>query len=131
MSRKSIILFDGICNLCNSSINLIIDLDRQKRFKFTSLQSEKGLELLKYHDLNITPETIILIENNKVYQKSEAVLKICKKLIFPLPILYAFIIIPKGIRDIVYDTVAANRYKWFGKKEVCRIPTPELKERFL
>lgn len=131
MSRHSIILFDGVCNLCNSSINLIIDLDRKKQFKFTSLQSEKGLELLKSHELNITPETIILLENNKVYQKSEAVLRVCKKLIFPLPILYFFIIIPKGIRDYVYDTVAANRYKWFGRKEACRIPTPDLKERFL
>jgi len=129
--QKSLILFDGVCNLCNSSVNIIIDLDRRKKFLFSSLQSEEGKSILSKHQINTVPETIILVEEGNVYQKSTAVLHICRKLIFPLPIFYLFLIIPKFIRDAVYDFVAANRYKWFGAKETCRIPTPELKERFL
>ena len=128
---KALILFDGVCNLCNSSVNIIIDLDRKKQFLFTSLQSDKGQEILEKHQLNSSPETIILVKNGKAYQKSTAVLHICKKLIFPFPLLFALIVIPRVLRDTVYDFIAANRYKWFGKKDACRIPTPELQERFL
>ncbi len=132
MGREhAVILFDGVCNLCNSSVNLIIDLDRKKEFLFSSLQSDEGQALLKENQLNTSPETIVLVKEGKIYQKSTAVLHICRKLIFPLPLLYGFIIVPKTIRDAVYDFIAANRYKWFGKKDSCRIPTPELQERFL
>jgi predicted DCC family thiol-disulfide oxidoreductase YuxK len=131
VSEQSIILFDGVCNLCNSSVNTIIDLDTKKRFRFSSLQSDKGIDILKRHQINATPETIILVQDGRVFQKSGAVLRICRSLIFPMPLLFIFIIIPAIIRDGVYDIVAANRYRWFGKKDQCRLPTPELKERFL
>ncbi|MBT30890.1 MAG: thiol-disulfide oxidoreductase [Thalassobius sp.] len=127
----SIILFDGVCNLCNGSVNFIIDHDKKNRFKFTSLQSEKGQELLKKHNLNLELESIILVENEKTYQKSDAALRISKKLNFPIPLLYVAIIIPRLIRDQIYNYIAKNRYKWFGKSDSCRMPTPELKAKFI
>ena len=127
----SIILFDGVCNLCNGSVNFIIDHDKKNRFKFTSLQSDKGQELLKKHNLNQALESIILIENKMAYQKSDAALHISKKLSFPFSSLYIFIIVPQFIRDKIYNLIARNRYKWFGKSESCRIPTPELKAKFI
>ena len=132
MSEFSIILFDGVCNLCNSSVNFIIDHDKKNDFRFASLQSEAGQDLLKKFHLNVKDfDSIILIENGKHYQRSSAVLKIVKKFPGLWKLLYLFIIFPPPVRDFVYDIIAANRYKWFGKKDSCRVPTPELKEKFL
>ena len=132
MTKFNIILFDGVCNLCNSSVNLIIDHDKKNDFRFASLQSEAGQDLLKKFHLNVKDfDSIILIENGKHYQRSSAVLKIVKKFPGLWKLLYLFIIVPKPLRDFVYDNIADNRYKWFGKKESCRVPTPELKEKFL
>ena len=132
MTEFSIILFDGVCNLCNSSVNFIIDHDKKNDFRFASLQSEAGQDLLKKFHLNVKDfDSIILIENGKHYQRSSAVLKIVKKFPGLWKLLYLFIIVPKPLRDFVYDNIADNRYKWFGKKESCRVPTPELKEKFL
>ncbi|UZR93334.1 thiol-disulfide oxidoreductase DCC family protein [Chondrinema litorale] len=130
-SSYSIILFDGVCNLCNGSVNFIIDHDKKNRFKFTSLQSETGQKLLETHNLNLELESIILIENEKTYQKSDAALQISKKLNFPVPMLYIAIIIPRFLRDHIYNYIAKNRYKWFGKSDSCRMPTPELKAKFI
>ncbi|MFZ1320060.1 MAG: thiol-disulfide oxidoreductase DCC family protein [Ignavibacteria bacterium] len=132
MDKSKIILFDGVCNLCNSSVNFIIDNDNINTFKFASLQSEKGTELLKKYDLfdkNI--DSVILIENDKAYLKSDAALKIAKTLGGKYKLIYGFIILPAFIRNFFYDIIAKNRYKWFGKKDSCRIPTPELKTKFL
>lgn len=115
--NQSIVLFDGVCNLCNSAIRFIIKRDKEKIFKLSPLQSSFSEDLnqqfhFKQPDLN----SIILIENNKVYYKSTAVLRVVKKLNGPIKILYIFIIIPPFIRDAVYMVIAKNRYRWFGKR---------------
>ncbi|MFI8380217.1 thiol-disulfide oxidoreductase DCC family protein [Leeuwenhoekiella sp. NPDC079379] len=130
--NSKIILFDGVCNLCNGAINFIIKQDSSGVFKFTSLQSETGMRLLQKH--NIDPEktdSIILVEGDRASVKSTAALRISRFLDKGYPLLYVFMIVPGFIRNIVYDFIAKNRYKWFGKKESCMIPTPELKSRFL
>ncbi len=130
--KQKIILFDGICNLCNNSVTFVIKRDSKNLFKYAALQSEAGKELVKEHGIDTeTTDSIILIEANKAYVKSSAALRIAKHLSGGWPLLYGFIIIPTFLRNWVYDWVARNRYKWFGKKESCMIPTPELKEKFL
>ena len=127
-----IILFDGVCNLCNSSVNFIIDHDKDDVFKFASLQSESGQELLKMNNLETENfDSIIFSDNGRIYTQSTAVLRIVKDFPGLWKILYAFIIVPPFIRNFLYDFIANNRYKWFGKKDSCRIPTPELKSKFL
>lgn len=130
--KSKIVLFDGVCNLCNGAINFIIKRDPGATIKFASLQGETGQKLLKKHAIN-TAETdsIILIEENRVSVKSTAALRISKSMNKAYPLLYGFMIVPKFIRNAVYDVIARNRYKWFGKKDSCMIPTPELKSRFL
>ena len=130
--NNSIILFDGVCNLCNNSVQFIIKRDKKKRFLFTSLQSDAARDILLQFQLkNSEMDSIICIENGKIYQKSNAILKIVKHLNGIWKISYGFIIIPKFIRDYVYIIIAKNRYRWFGKREVCMIPTKELQMRFL
>lgn len=129
---KSIILFDGVCNLCNSSVQFIIKHDKSNHFLFTSLQSDAGQQILLQNNLeNLNFKTILLLENGKIYDKSTAILRINKKLNGLYPMLYGFIIIPKFIRDAIYNFISKNRYKWFGKQESCMIPTRELKAKFL
>ena len=117
LKNKSILLFDGVCNLCNASVNFIIKHDKKAHFKFASLQSDAAKELLlQYKAKKIKMDSIILIENGTFYKKSTAALIISKKLNGGFKILYVFIIIPTFIRDWVYNYIAKNRYKWFGKK---------------
>ena len=129
---KSVILFDGVCNLCNSSINFIIKNDKKKYFLFASLQSDaaKGI-LLQHNSKNNSMNSIILIENGIVYEKSSAILKIATHLPNGYQILSIFIIIPTIIRDSIYMFISKNRYKWFGKKDSCIIPSKEIEDRFL
>lgn len=130
--NKSIILFDGVCNLCNSSVNFVIDHDPEGRFKLGTLQSDKAKEYLAGHNLNNDEiQTVILIENEKIYTRSTAALRIAKRLQGPVRLTWLFIVLPRIIRDPVYNWVARNRYKWFGKREQCRVPTPELRNRFI
>jgi len=132
LENKSIILFDGVCNLCNNAVQFIIKKDKKHHFLFTSLQSDAAQELLLHFKLkNSDFDSIILIQNNKVYQKSTAILQISRNLPSFWKLNYAFIIFPKFIRDFVYTIIANNRYKWFGKKDSCMVPTEELKARFL
>jgi predicted DCC family thiol-disulfide oxidoreductase YuxK len=132
MLVSKLVLFDGVCNLCNSSIQFIIKHDKAAKFKFAPLQSPLAAERLSVLKLGNAPfSSIIYVENDEVYQKSTAALKIAKHLDGAWPLLYAFMIVPKFIRDRVYDFIAKNRYKWFGKTEACWLPTPELKARFL
>ncbi|MCM3116401.1 thiol-disulfide oxidoreductase DCC family protein [Neobacillus sp. MER 74] len=126
-----IILFDGICNLCNNSVQFIIKRDTIGFFKFTSLQSETGQALLKKYGLNKDLNSFVLLENGKAYVKSSAALRVCSKLGSAWPILSILRFLPPFSRDFLYDIVAKNRYKWFGKKESCMLPLPEWKERFL
>ncbi|MCC6288665.1 MAG: thiol-disulfide oxidoreductase DCC family protein [Chitinophagaceae bacterium] len=130
--KDHIILFDGVCNLCNSSIQFVLKKDKKKQFYFTSLQSNAGQQLLKQYQLSPNKfDSFVLIENNKAYTRSTAALRVVKKLSGLWPLLYIFIIIPPFIRNTVYDWVARNRYKWFGKSESCMLPTPELNARFV
>ena len=132
LKNKTIILFDGVCNLCNNSVQFIIKKDKKKQFLFTSLQSDAARDILLQFQLkNSEMNSILLIENGEVYQKSDAILKIVKYLNGIWKMSYGFIIIPKFIRDYVYMLIAKNRYRWFGKREVCMIPTKELQMRFL
>lgn len=128
-----IILFDGVCNFCNSSVNFVIDRDHKKKFKFAALQSDIGKDLLSNLGLNSLGnyDSVILIKNNKVYKKSAAALEICLNLQGFWKWLYVFKVLPWFIRDLFYDLIAKNRYRWFGKTEACRVPEPGLKERFL
>ena len=128
----SIILFDGVCNLCNGAVNFVIKRDPRNVFKFTPLQEKQGVLLLKKHAVDSRKlDSIVLIENGNVYIKSSAALRIARKMSNLWPLFFVLLIIPSFIRDGVYDFIAKNRYKWFGKKEQCMIPTPGMKEKFL
>ena len=131
--NKKIILFDGVCNLCNSSINYVIDHDKKDVFRFASLQSELGKTIQDYLGIkNTNLDTIILyIPNEAYYIKSTAALKIMITFSGIWKLMQLFTIIPAPIRDFVYNYIAKNRYKWYGKQESCRIPTIELKSKFL
>ena len=130
--KIGVILFDGVCNFCNSSVNFIIQHDKKKHYKFSALQSDAGRLLSEKYGIDQSKiDSIILIENGDVFVKSSAILRITKSLNYLYPLLFGFIIIPKFIRDGVYDFIARNRYKWFGKKEACMIPSPEIKSRFI
>ena len=127
-----IILFDGVCNLCNGAVTYIIKRDKKNVFKFAALQSEIGKELVSKFKIDTSKvDSIILIDGEKHYEKSSAALHIAKHLSGAYPLLFGFIIMPGFIRDSFYDYIAKNRYKWFGKKESCMIPTLELKSKFL
>ncbi len=132
MNSNPIILFDGVCNFCNSSVNFVIDRDKNSVIKFAALQSEAGQQLLKQFNLPTSEfNSFIFIEGGKVYTASTAALKVSKYLAALWPSLYGFIIVPKFLRDGIYKWIAKNRYKWFGKKDQCMIPGPEVRSRFL
>jgi len=127
-----IVLFDGVCNFCNASINFIIDRDKAGVFKFAALQSEIGQEILAKHGITTTDyDSIIVEKDGEIYQKSNAALEIARKMDGLWKLFYGFKIIPKFIRDFFYDIVAKNRYRFLGKTDACRLPTPELRARFL
>jgi predicted DCC family thiol-disulfide oxidoreductase YuxK len=129
---QKIILFDGVCNLCNGAVTYIIKRDKKNVFKFAALQSEIGQQLISKFNIDTSKvDSIIFIDGEKHYTKSSAVLHIAKQLSGAYPLLFGFMVVPKFIRNSVYDYIAKNRYKWFGKKESCMIPTVELKSKFL
>lgn len=130
-NTNPVILFDGVCNLCNSSVQFVIKHDPKKKFRFASIQGDYGQQVLK--KFHLPPDSLnsfILLEDNQIYTHSTGALKVAKQLSGAWPMLYAFIIIPPFIRNAVYQFIAKNRYKWFGKKETCAIPSPELKALF-
>lgn len=130
--HKGFILFDGICNFCDASINFIIRHDKKDYFRFVPLQTPTAKQLLQQFNMEHLPmDSIVLIENNKVYKRSSAILRISRKLNGIYPLLYGFMILPRFIRDAAYDLAARNRYKWFGKKDSCMVPTPEVRQKFL
>ena len=129
---KPILLFDGVCNLCNHSIQFIIKRDPKSKIRFASLQSEVGQHFIKkYHLQSDELKTIILIENDNFYRRSTAVLRVSRYMSGLWPMASVFLIIPPFIRNGVYNWIANNRYQWFGKQDSCWLPTPELKMRFL
>jgi len=130
---KKIILFDGVCNLCESSVQFIIKHDKKDNFRFVAIQSDLGQEIIKHIGIDITKtDSIILYEPSiAYYYKAEAALKIANELGRIYSILSLFSVLPNAITNYVYDYIAKNRYKWYGKKDACLIPTPELKAKFL
>ena len=131
--NKKLILFDGICNLCNASIQYVIKHDKKNVFMFTALQSEAGQQIIKKYNIDTNKEDSVLLytPKNGIDSKSTAALKIANDLGFPQSIMTVFFIIPPFIRNWVYDYIAKNRYKWYGKKESCMIPSQDLKSKFL
>ena len=128
---KSIVLFDGVCNLCNSAVQFIIRHDPNAHFQFASLQSPQAQKCLAGHRLEGYSESIVLVEDSKIYNASTAALRIARRLSGLWSLFYVFIIIPRPIRDWVYSIIARNRYRWFGRRDECMVPTPNLRERFL
>ncbi len=129
---SAIILFDGVCNFCNGSVNFIIEHDKANYFRFAPLQSESAQELLDKFGIDKTDtDSVILIENEQAFTHSTAALKVAQKLDGFWSWFYAFIIVPKPLRDFFYKTFARYRYKLFGKQDACMMPTPEIRARFL
>jgi predicted DCC family thiol-disulfide oxidoreductase YuxK len=131
-NQKSIILFDGVCNLCNGAVTYVIKKERQDSFRFAALQEEPGKSLLTKYGIDpADTDSIVLIENDRAYVRSTAALRIARKLKGLYPLFYGFIVIPPFLRNWVYNWVAKNRYRWFGKRDSCMIPSPELRSKFL
>jgi predicted DCC family thiol-disulfide oxidoreductase YuxK len=128
---NKIVLFDGECNFCDRSVQFIIKRDPHASYKFASLQSGIGQQFRKDYSIPLHIDSLILLENEHYYVKSTAALRICKRLKGVWKIGGFFLLIPTPIRDLVYDFIAKNRYKWFGKKDACEIPSSEIKKRFL
>jgi len=127
-----IVLFDGVCNLCNSAVDFIITRDKKNKFKVGALQEVASKNILKNYQINEEYlDSLVYIHKNQVYYKSRAALEITRNLNGLWPFLYIFIIIPSFLRNPIYNWIARNRYKWFGKKETCRLPTHEEKTKFL
>jgi predicted DCC family thiol-disulfide oxidoreductase YuxK len=132
LADHAIILFDGVCNLCNASVNFVLDRDADGYFRFGALQSDEARLLLGQWEY--PPDyldSIVLIEDGQLYRESDAALRIARHLTGAWPLLYHLRWIPRFVRDAAYAWIARNRYRWFGRRDVCRIPTPELKSRFL
>lgn len=128
----SVLLFDGVCNLCNTSVKWVLLRDKKGEFKFAAIQSEAGQSLLKSFGLDNQPlESVILISGRQAYIKSDAAIKVASKLGGIWTIALVFRLVPRPVRDAIYDWVAKNRYRWFGKQGQCLLPQPEWKDRFL
>ncbi len=132
MAERLLVLFDGVCQFCNSSVNFIIDHDPAQRFCFAPLQSPLGEAVRQRCDLaDQHVDSVMLIEQRRCYLKSTAALRIVRHLAWPWPVLALFIMVPQGLRDLAYDWFARHRYRWFGRLDQCRMPTPEIRERFV
>jgi predicted DCC family thiol-disulfide oxidoreductase YuxK len=134
--RASIVLFDGVCNLCDHATTFVLDHDRRGRFLIASLQSEEGGAVLDAVGLprptpGADPDSMVLVEGGRAYERSAAVLRIAIGLGWPWKLAGIFLLLPSFLRDPIYRYIARKRYAWFGKKETCRVPTPELRDRFL
>jgi hypothetical protein len=130
-TQPYIILFDGLCNLCNGAVQFIIRHDKKNKFVFASLQSDLAQKLIDKIQVKYSQESIVLIKGNKHFEKSDAALEIAKNLSGLWPMVYGFKILPRFLRDVLHNWVAKNRYPWFGKRNSCLSPSPELRARFL
>ena len=129
---SEVILFDGVCNLCNGFVQFVVARDPHARFRFAALQSEAAAALLR--DAGVAaalPDSIVLVEDGGVYVRSTAALRIARHLRFPWPLASGLLVVPRFIRDAVYDYIAAHRYRWFGRRDACMVPTPDLQRRFM
>ena len=124
------LLFDGVCTLCNGFVRFVIARDPAGRFQFAPLQSDAARRVLGAAPPPL-PDSLILVEDGRLFTRSTAALRVARGLRFPWPLAYVFVVVPRPVRDWVYDAVARNRYRWFGRRDVCMVPTPELRARFL
>ncbi len=133
--RRPIILFDGVCNLCNSAVQWVIGRDKEERFYFASLQSDAARqeleELMGAEEIDALPDSIVLLDSEGIHTRSAAALRIARGLGSPYTLLRLGVVLPRPIRDAVYDLIARNRYRWFGRRDRCMTPTPDLAARFL
>lgn len=132
MTACPVLLFDGVCSLCNAFVNFVIDHDPRGVFRFAALQSDEAKPLLK--ETNLSEDhlaSLVLLENGKAYTSSTAALRVARRLTGPWWLLQLFFIVPTPTRDLAYDWIARNRYRWFGRRPSCRMPTPELRARLL
>lgn len=128
----NLVLFDGVCNLCNASVQFVIRHDRAAKFRFAAIQSEIGRELFQSRGLDAADlQTFVLIADGRMFLRSDAAIEVVSRLGGLWKIFTIFRFVPRAIRDSIYSYIARNRYRWFGRKEACMIPTPEIKERFL
>jgi predicted DCC family thiol-disulfide oxidoreductase YuxK len=127
-----VILFDGVCNLCNASVQTILRHDHRGQFRFASLQSPVGRTLLHEHGLKRSPlGSVVLLEHARAYTRSRALARIARRIEVFAPAGYLLAALPPAFTDLVYDWIARNRYRWFGQRAQCTVPTPELRDRFL
>jgi predicted DCC family thiol-disulfide oxidoreductase YuxK len=130
--EPAVILFDGVCNLCNASVNWVLDLDRNAEFRFASLQSKAGAGVLRAAGfVGEIPDSVILVDEDGVHLRSTAALRIALRLGFPWSMAVVGFVLPAFLRDAIYKIIAANRYRWFGRQESCRLPSAETAARFL
>ena len=126
------ILFDGVCNLCNGFVTFVIARDPGAHFRFAALSSDAAARVLRDAGVDLPrPDTMVLFDGGTAYFRSDAPLRIARRLIFPWPLAYGLVVVPRFIRDRVYDFVAARRYRWFGRRDACLVPPPDLRQRFL
>lgn len=130
-SNKQIILFDGVCNLCDKFVQFVLRHDKEKQFVFTSLQSSIGQQLLRKHNLENSLKTVVLLNDEVAYLYSDVAIRVGTTLGGWMKITYLFYLVPKFFRDIVYNWIAANRYRLFGRQDHCIIPRAEWRDRFL
>ena len=127
-----VIVFDGVCNMCNASAQFILDHDRKKAMRLAASQSDAGTALLaRFHIETSGPDTMYFFDGERLHERSTAALLIARRLGFPWSLAYVFIVVPRFLRDGIYRFIAKNRYRWFGKRESCRMPAPGEAERFL
>lgn len=129
--HRPVVLFDGVCNFCNRMVRFAIRHDPGARLRFAPLQSNAGRELLRQYGVSPDADTVVFIDKGRAYTYAAAAIRICRHLRWPVKILYALILVPRFISEPVYKWVARNRYRWFGRKETCMVPTEEVRNRFL
>ena len=128
----SLVLFDGVCNLCNGVVQFIIARDPHGRFQFAALQSAAARRVIEEHGASDRlPDAIVLVEDGRLYTRSTAALRIARRLTLPWPLTVVLLAVPRPLRDWVYALFASRRYRWFGRRETCMVPTPELRARFI
>lgn len=128
----SLVLFDGVCHLCNGFVRFVIARDPHGRFQFGALQSASARRVLELHDTpDPLPDTVVLVEDGKVFTRSTAALRIARRLTFPWPLVSAFLVVPRPLRDGIYALIARHRYGWFGRREHCMVPASALRSRFI
>ena len=127
----ALILFDGVCNLCNAAVRFIIPRDPDEHFQFAPLTSNAAARALASVPASTLPDSVILVDEGRVFTRSDAALRILRRLTFPWPLAYGLIVLPRAFRDLLYDVVARRRYRWFGRQDQCMIPSPSVRKRFL